>query len=211
MKKIITIIAFLTSFVSAQTFSGDAVEGGWHSPGFSMDKVSGILTQNWGKIDNLSLQDKVDKEGVLAELLWKTTADKAEKTNSSFMSGEKPDRLEIVLEKDGSGKIFLYKDQILIGRVRCKTNSKTEGEYRQPGAGEYKVFDKKKVRVSTDPKFEGAKLPNALLIDHSRGIWIHQGDITGQSGGCVRVSEPVARQLYRLVDIGTTVVVKKQP
>jgi L,D-transpeptidase catalytic domain len=210
IKKIaISVFFLLTSPLFAQSaFNGTKAEWGWSGKDYQKDLVIGVLEQNWGKISAFDLQSKVDKV-THAEFLWKVTFDQvreAHNTNSTYIvGGTSVTDLEIVFEASGRGIILLYSSKNLVGRVRCQSAAKREGKNSQLEEGDYTVRLKKRLHISQE--FKGAEMPNALLIDSGRGIYIHNGDLSSTSGGCVRVSEPVGRELFRLVNQGVSVKV----
>jgi hypothetical protein len=230
---LIILLSLVSSLVSAQeppsrpytgptqisTFNGHEAEWGWSGKNkglYSKDAVISILQENWGKVSPLDLQMKVDKV-TFAEFLWKITpdlVDQAVKSGSTFIvGGTKVDSLVITLDTAGKGKITLISEGWVVGYTRCQSAAKREGENSQLDQGEYKVLDKKEVHFSTEigqgtpgtEDFKGAKMPKALLLDASRGIWVHCGDLSSPSGGCIRVSKPVERELFKLISIGTPV------
>jgi hypothetical protein len=200
-----------TKTTQISTFSGDEVEWGWSGKEkglYSKEAVVGILQENWGKVSPFDLQAKVDQV-TFAEFLWKITpdlVDQAVKSGSSFIVGNtKVDSLVINLEPSGKGEIIIISQGVLVGRVRCQSAATREGKNSQITAGDHKLLRKEGIHISKE--FRGAKMPKALLLDASRGIWIHCGDLSSTSGGCIRVSEPVGRELYKLTSIGTNVKV----
>ncbi len=232
MKKTLLVLLSLASTISAQeppsrpyagptqisTFNGHEVEWGWSGKDYSKEAVVKVLQENWGKVSPFDLQLKVDQV-TSAEFLWKVTldlVDKAIASGSTFIvGGTKVESLVITMEASGKGKITLISQGWIVGYTRCQSADKREGENSQIIEGDYKILDKKEVRVSTEigqgtpgtKGFVGARMPKALLLDASRGIWIHCGDLSSTSGGCIRVSEPVGRELYKLTSIGTPVKV----
>lgn len=211
--KTLLILLSLVSVVFAQvsTFNGYEVEWGWsgkNSGNYSKLAVVAILQENWGKVSPLNIQSKVDQV-TSAEFLWKITPDLVEqamKSGSTFIvGGTKIDSLVVIIEASGKGKTTLISQGKTVGLTRCQSAGSREGKNSQPTWGDYKVLDKEEVHVSKE--FKGAKMSKALLLDASRGIWIHCGDLSSTSGGCIRVSEPVGRELFKLVSIGTSVKV----
>jgi hypothetical protein len=223
MKKTLLVLLSLASTISAQeppsrppytgptqisTFNGHEAEWGWSGKDYFKPAVVKILQESWGKVSPLDLQTKVDQV-TAAEFLWKITpdlVDQAVKSGSSFIVGDsKPNSLVINLEPSGKGKITLISEGWVVGYIRCQSAATREGKNSQPAWGDYKVLDKEEIHVSKE--FKGAKMPKALLLDASVGIYIHCGDLSSISGGCIRVSAPVGRELYKLISIGTPVKV----
>lgn len=206
-----TIVFFLLSafstFAQVSTFNGHKTNWGWSSKAYSKDAVVKILdTVNLDTVDRLSIQKRVDAV-TEAEFLWKISPDlvrEAEVSGSSYIvAGAKVSNLEITLQPGGKGEIRLYSQGALVGRVRCHSAATLQGKNSQPNAGNFTVTDKEEMHISKE--FKGAKMPFALCVDPVRGIWIHCGDISevsGVSGGCVRVSKPVGRQLFDLIARG---------
>ena len=203
--------AFASScFAQVSTFGSDEAEWGWSGRDkgkYSKEAVVSILQKSWGKVDKLDLQEMVDKE-TFAEFLWKVDKNlvtKAMSTKSSFfVVGAAIDTLKISFDNNGKGEIICFGKGKIMGRVRCQT-SEREGEHRQIGAGDYTISDKESLHVSREIK--GARMPKALLVSKDRGIYIHCGDLSFASRGCIRVSEPAGVQLFRLVSVGTKVTI----
>ncbi len=206
----VLIFSFTMTQVESQTistFSGHAINYGWNGAK-SEEGLKNVLDKCDG-VPELDLQSKVDAAGVSAELLWKIsgTLDQVtlitNKNPSSWIWDQaKPDGFTIVFEKDGAGKIYLFQDEKVVGKVRCHTSNKRSGDkYLQLKNGEYKVEDKKPKHVSTEKGLEGSVLLHALYSGVD-GKWIHEGEYA-PSHGCIRVSKPAMVQLYRLIPIGT--------
>lgn len=221
MKNTIIVLIFL-AFFTINTFAGViGIKGNRADWGVSHTttnaQVVAFLQQNWKEGNQLSLQSKIDKQGLDCEFLWKVTSDlvdEAVKSNSSFLTGEKADSITMVFEASGKTKITLYSQGKLVGRVRAWTSSKRTGkEFYQLAAGEYRVTDKDPNGTSKNGK---TKMPNKVVLDGSalqRGISIHTGDISGQKPGineyhgCIRVSDMVGQQFMKIIPEGTIVKV----
>ncbi len=217
--KIIILLLLLVSNVFGQiAFNGRSVEWGWSgADGYSKDTVIGILEKNGPEADKFALQGQVDQV-TQAEFLWKITINQvaqADKTASSYIVGDiKVSNLLIAFEPSGKGKIHLYSQGNLVGRVRCWTSSKRTGtKYTQLAQGEYKVTGTNPNGWSNEFK---CKMPNQISINGSgktRGIKIHTGDISGEKPGineyhgCIRVSEPVGREFMKIIQNETPIKV----
>lgn len=205
------LVACATScFGQITTFSGQDAQWGWSGKDkgkYSKEAVVSILQKNWGKVDKLDLQDMVDKE-TFAEFLWeidKSLVKKAMATKSSFfVAGAEIDTLNITFDSDGKGEITCYNKGEITGRIRCQTSRRGD-KYDQLEAGEYTISDKEFVHISTE--FKGVRMPKAMLVSKRRGIYIHCGDLSFASAGCIRVSEPVGEQLFKIVPKGTKVTI----
>lgn len=221
MKNIITVFIFLAFFTINGLAGITGIKGNRADWGVSHtttnEQVVTFLQQNWKEGNQLELQSKIDKQGLDCEFLWKITPDmveKAIKSNSSFLTGEKAESVTVVFEPSGKTEITLYSQGKLVGRVRACTSSKRTGkEFYQLAAGDYKVVDKDPNGWSTLFK---CKMPNMLVLNGSaatRGIRMHTGDISGEKlgineyHGCIRYSEVVGDQFMDLIPIGTLVKV----
>lgn len=190
------------------TFNGHEAEWGWSGKDYSKSAVIKILQENWGKVSPLDLQKKVDVV-TSAEFLWKITpdlVDQALSSSSTFVvGGAKVEGMVITLEASGRGEITLISQGNTVGRTRCQSAATRKGKNSQIVEGGHKVLGKEEIHTSKE--FRGAKMPKALLLDASTGIYIHCGDLSSISGGCIRVSEPAGRELFRLISVGTLVKV----
>lgn len=201
------------SVADISTFSGKKADWSWfgdrEDSAKDVDpKVIAILQKEWGKTPPLLIQNELDSQGISAEFIWKITPNEtvaAEQTVSSYITDNASvASMVITMQSTGKGEIRLYsQDGSLVGRVRCSSTSVREGKNSQLAAGNYTVTSKEAVHVSKE--FKGAKMPNALEIDADRGIFIHNGNIEGVSGGCIRVAAASGRHLFRLVKKGVSV------
>jgi hypothetical protein len=224
MKYIIFTVAIIssffisTSFGGVSTFDGHKVSWGWsNKDSYSKDSVVKILQENLDKVSPLSLQQKVDQV-TSAEFLWKVTPDvvaDAMASGSTFMTGEHVSLVVLAFQASGSGEILLYSGDRLVGRTRCWTSGKREGrEFTQLAEGSYPVTGLESKGYSKE--FQCA-MPNKVSLGGKaagRGIFIHTGDISGPQGdnnkyhGCIRVSEPVGKQLMHVLSTKSTVQVE---
>lgn len=221
MKNIITVFIFL-AFFTINSFAGViGIKGNRADWGVSHtttnEQVVAFLQQNWKEGNQLDLQSKVDQQGLDCEFLWKVTPDqveKAMKSNSSFLTGEKAESITVFFEPSGKTEITLYSQGKLVGRVRAWTSSTRSGkEFYQLAAGEYKVIDKDPNGTSRSGK---TKMPNKIVLDGialQRGTSFHTGDTSGPKPGinnyhgCIRYSEVVGNEFMDLIPIGTLVKV----
>jgi hypothetical protein len=140
--------------------------------------------------------------------------EKAMKSNSSFLTGEKVESVTVVFEPSGKTEITLYSQGKLVGRVRAWTSSTRSGnEFYQLAAGDYKVVGKDPNGTSRSGK---TKMPNKIVLDGialKRAISFHNGDTSGPKPGinyyhgCIRYTEVVGDQFMDLIPIGTLVKV----
>ncbi len=215
---LIAILLFFMALVACSfgqtTFSGAKADWGWSSTTIN-DQVISFLEKNYKEGDQFSLQNKAKNAGLDCEFLWKVTPDQVEKalsSGSSFMTGDKMDSMTMVFYPNGKGEITLYSQGKICGRVQAWTASKRQGEYRQLSAGEYKITG---LQVKGWSNTFKTAMPYKVSLSGeaaSRGIFIHQGDISGEKPGineyhgCIRVSRLTGQQFMRLLSIGHTTV-----
>lgn len=222
--KTLILIWFLTSVfavtcksqVTVSTFSGHSIHYGWNDrKSFSEAEFRKVIDTCFStNVPALDMQAELDKQEIKAELLWKISGDIDEvsklvkdTTSSWIWSDAKPTSFNLVFKSDGSGYIYLYQGENTVGKVRCHTSSKKGGDkYLQLKEGSYHVEDKKPLHISKEKGLEGSELRHALFSGVD-GKWIHEGEIA-PSHGCVRVSKPAMKELYRLIGVGTLFGVK---
>ena len=114
----------------------------------------------------------------------------------------------IVVEKWSDEKFWLtYQEQ---GKEKLKTMVSTGRPQKDGGVytpeGNFRVQSKGRIRYSRS--YNNAPMPWFLHLH--RGIFIHQGKVNGGmlSHGCIRVAKWVAEELYRLVPVGTPVIIR---
>ena len=84
--------------------------------------------------------------------------------------------------------------------------------------GIFKVLSKERIHISNlYPLYEdgtkgGAKMPYMLRLTNS-GVAIHAGEMVKypDSHGCIRVPYGKAMKLFKIIDIGTKVIIKNRP
>ncbi len=217
MKNLIFFYCFFFSCLFAQVSTFSDQKADWSCSGDTKNpQVIDFLQKNWKEGSELSLQKKAENQGLSVEFLWKVGTDQIQSaldSSSSFLTGQKPDVVEVVFYINGRGEIILYSQGKICGKVRCWTSTKRVGEFRQLTAGEYKVtrYNSKGYSKTFD-----SPMPNQVLLSGeaaTRGISIHTGDISGEKTGineyhgCIRVGKLVGQQFGQLLLVGTTVKV----
>jgi lipoprotein-anchoring transpeptidase ErfK/SrfK len=206
----------LVMYSSGQTtFSGSKADWGWSST-TTNEQVIDFLKSNWKEGNQLSLQNKAKNAGLDCEFLWKVTPDQVEKalaSGSSFMTGEKADSLTLMFYSNGKGEITLYSQGKICGWVQAWTATKRQGEYCQLSAGDYKVTG---LQVKGWSNTFKTPMPYKVSLSGeaaSRGIFIHQGDLSGEKPGineyhgCIRISRLTGQRFMKILSVGTTVKV----
>lgn len=115
-------------------------------------------------------------------------------------------RLEVKLLYDGSGLVTLYDKQGCVGMFRCHSSAiqDVRKENCQP-LGEYTFEGKPGLRNHVN--HEGVLMENARRFDPDRGLFIHLGQITAPSHGCLRVSEWWSNTIFDMVPKGAKIKV----
>ena len=114
-------------------------------------------------------------------------------------SGNGPARVVVSL---GDQLAFLYKGDTL---VAVSTISSGTSEKPTP-KGIFPILDKKTFHRSI--KYDNAPMPFMQMIDEY-GIALHAGANPGRpaSHGCIRLPSEFAKRLYRVTDLGATVMI----
>ncbi len=176
-------------------------------------------------------QDQVDQtitNNTNAELMWVVNGpaqalnEELEKEGAGYASFfwtgidlNQPKKLIISLEPNGVGMVRLYQSGQIVAQCRCVSGNREgdEAVKAQPDPKDYKVWvkatvpDKDGVKAIMSKEFK-RPMKWAIGIDQTRGIYLHAGDLSQNSHGCIRVSYAAAPRLFDNVPIGTQVEVK---
>jgi hypothetical protein len=137
---------------------------------------------------------------------------------SFFWTGidlSQPKKVVLSLEPDGVGMVRLYQRGQIVAQFRCVSGNREGGEVvkAQPDPKTYKVAvkatipDKDGVKTIMSKEFK-RPMKWAIGIDQTRGIYLHAGDLSKNSHGCIRVSYAAAPRLFDNIPLGTQVEVK---
>jgi lipoprotein-anchoring transpeptidase ErfK/SrfK len=114
-------------------------------------------------------------------------------------SGAGPERVVVSL---GDQLAFLYRGDTLMAVTTISSGTPTN----PTPTGIFNIHTKKTMHRSR--KYENAPMPFAQFIDQY-GIALHAGHLPGHpaSHGCIRLPSQFAAKLYKVTDLGTTVMI----
>ncbi len=111
-----------------------------------------------------------------------------------------PLELKVSLLSDGRGTVGVYQGENLVGRCFCRSS----GRSKQPSAGNTNLSGKQTESVEGEKGRVSRKhdswMPWAIGIGPATGgYYLHGGDTSTQSDGCIRIGRGTAQILYRIL------------